>query len=52
MWMIPLPDGVMSVGAVCRPDYLKQRKGRTRGVPARHAEAEPGVCGGGSNAPN
>jgi flavin-dependent dehydrogenase len=29
MWMIPLPDGVMSVGAVCRPDYLKHRKGRT-----------------------
>jgi flavin-dependent dehydrogenase len=29
MWMIPLPAGVMSVGAVCRPDYLKQRKGRT-----------------------
>jgi flavin-dependent dehydrogenase len=29
MWMIPLPDGIMSVGAVCRPDYLKQRKGRT-----------------------
>lgn len=31
MWMIPLPDGVMSVGAVCRPAYLKQRKGRTSG---------------------
>jgi flavin-dependent dehydrogenase len=30
MWMIPLPEGVMSVGAVCRPDYLKQRKGSTR----------------------
>ena len=29
MWMIPLPGGVMSVGAVCRPAYLKQRKGRT-----------------------
>lgn len=29
MWMIPLPDGVMSVGAVCRPEYLKQRKGRS-----------------------
>jgi flavin-dependent dehydrogenase len=29
MWMIPLPGGVMSVGAVCRPDYLKQRKGRS-----------------------
>lgn len=31
MWMIPLPDGVMSVGAVCRPDYLKRRRGRTHG---------------------
>ncbi len=29
MWLIPLPGDVMSVGAVCRPDYLKQRKGRT-----------------------
>jgi flavin-dependent dehydrogenase len=29
MWMIPLPDGVMSVGAVCRPEYLKRRRGRT-----------------------
>jgi flavin-dependent dehydrogenase len=28
MWMIPLPAGVMSVGAVCRPDYFKQRPGR------------------------
>ena len=25
-WMIPLKDGSMSVGAVCRPAYLKQRK--------------------------
>jgi len=25
IWMIPLPDGVMSVGAVCNPDYLRQR---------------------------
>ncbi|HEX3914202.1 MAG TPA: NAD(P)/FAD-dependent oxidoreductase [Steroidobacteraceae bacterium] len=30
MWMIPLPDGVMSIGAVCRPEYLKQRTGRTQ----------------------
>jgi flavin-dependent dehydrogenase len=29
MWMIPLPAGVMSVGAVCWPEYLKRRKGRT-----------------------
>jgi flavin-dependent dehydrogenase len=27
IWMIPLPDDVMSVGAVCRPDYLKTRRG-------------------------
>ncbi|MEX2499182.1 MAG: NAD(P)/FAD-dependent oxidoreductase [Wenzhouxiangellaceae bacterium] len=25
IWMIPLPDGVMSVGAVCNPEYLKLR---------------------------
>lgn len=25
IWMIPLPDGVMSVGAVCNPEYLKRR---------------------------
>ncbi len=24
-WMIPLKDGTMSVGAVCRPEYLKNR---------------------------
>jgi flavin-dependent dehydrogenase len=28
MWMIPLPNEVMSIGAVCRPAYLKQRKGK------------------------
>ena len=27
IWVIPLSDGVTSVGAVCFPDYLKQRKG-------------------------
>ena len=26
-WLIPLPDDVMSVGAVCSPEYLKQRTG-------------------------
>ena len=26
IWMIPLPDGNMSIGAVCTPEYLKQRK--------------------------
>lgn len=27
IWMIPLPDDVMSIGAVCFPEYLKQRRG-------------------------
>jgi len=27
-WLIPLRDGVMSVGCVCWPEYLKQRRGR------------------------
>lgn len=27
MWMIPLPEDVMSVGAVCTPEYLKTRRG-------------------------
>ena len=27
-WFIPLRDGVMSVGCVCWPEYLKMRRGR------------------------
>ncbi|MBB5942140.1 NAD(P)/FAD-dependent oxidoreductase [Xanthomonas sp. 3307] len=27
MWLIPLPDDVMSVGAVCDPEYMKTRQG-------------------------
>ncbi len=27
MWMIPLQNDIVSVGAVCWPEYLKQRKG-------------------------
>jgi len=27
IWMIPLPDGITSIGAVCMPDYLKSRTG-------------------------
>jgi flavin-dependent dehydrogenase len=29
-WLIPLRDGVTSVGAVCWPDYLKQRRDEPR----------------------
>lgn len=28
VWLIPLPDDLMSVGAVCYPEYLKQRTTR------------------------
>jgi flavin-dependent dehydrogenase len=28
IWMIPLPGDCMSIGAVCWPEYLKQRAGR------------------------
>jgi flavin-dependent dehydrogenase len=30
VWLIPLRDGITSVGAVCWPDYLKQRRGNQR----------------------
>jgi flavin-dependent dehydrogenase len=51
VWLIPLPDDVMSIGAVCSPAYLKQRRGdgeaflldTLRGMPtvwARMAGAE------------
>ncbi|MDR3447372.1 NAD(P)/FAD-dependent oxidoreductase [Dyella sp.] len=43
MWMIPLPDGVMSVGAVCRPDYLKQRRGRTVEFLLETLQINPGL---------
>ncbi|MBV8146952.1 MAG: tryptophan 7-halogenase [Gammaproteobacteria bacterium] len=43
MWMIPLPEGVMSVGAVCRPDYLKQRRGPTLDFLLATLQRNPGL---------
>ncbi len=43
MWVIPLPDDVMSVGAVCRPEYLKQRKGRTLEFLIETLKRSPGL---------
>jgi flavin-dependent dehydrogenase len=43
MWMIPLPDGLMSIGAVCWPEYLKQRKGRTTGFLLETLNLSPGL---------
>lgn len=43
MWMIPLPDGSMSVGAVCWPDYLKRRRGETRAFFIETLKQSPGL---------
>ncbi len=43
MWTIPLPNGVMSIGAVCRPEYLKQRKGRTVEFLLQTLQQNPGL---------
>jgi flavin-dependent dehydrogenase len=43
VWMIPLPDGLMSVGAVCWPEYLKQRRGRGAEFLIETLNAIPGV---------
>ncbi|UNK48441.1 FAD-dependent oxidoreductase [Lysobacter sp. S4-A87] len=43
MWLIPLRDGVMSVGAVCFPEFLKQRRGDTEAFLMKALESEPSV---------
>jgi flavin-dependent dehydrogenase len=43
MWLIPLPDDVMSVGAVCYPDYMKTRQGDTEGFLMRTLAMAPEV---------
>lgn len=43
MWMIPQPGGIMSVGAVCRPAYMRQRRGDMRGFLSRTLQANAAV---------
>lgn len=48
MWLIPLRDGEMSVGAVCFPEYLKQRRGdgdarSNEGLLMQTLQSEPSV---------
>jgi flavin-dependent dehydrogenase len=40
-WFIPLQDGVMSVGCVCFPEYLKTRRGRNEDFLMRTLESMP-----------
>jgi flavin-dependent dehydrogenase len=41
MWLIPLRNDVMSIGAVCFPEYLKTRRGDNEGFLLRTLESEP-----------
>ncbi|GAA5068201.1 NAD(P)/FAD-dependent oxidoreductase [Lysobacter panacisoli] len=43
MWLIPLREGVMSVGAVCFPEYLKTRRGENEAFLMKTLESEPQV---------
>lgn len=43
-WLIPLRDDVMSAGAVCFPDYLKQRRGDTEAFLLRTLESVPEIA--------
>lgn len=44
MWLIPLPGDVMSIGAVCAPEYLKQRRGDSEGLLMRTLLDVPAVA--------
>lgn len=41
MWLIPLRQDVMSIGAVCFPEYLKTRRGDNENFLMRTLESEP-----------
>ena len=43
IWLIPLPDGRVSIGAVCRPEYLKTRRGSREEFLLRTLESVPAV---------
>jgi flavin-dependent dehydrogenase len=43
VWLIPLRDDVMSIGAVCSPDYLKQRRGDSEGLLLQTLQGIPTV---------
>jgi len=43
-WLIPLKDGMMSVGAVCFPEYLKTRTCSTEEFMRDTINMAPGVC--------
>ena len=44
LWMIPLRGGVTSVGAVCTPEYLKQRRGDSEAFLHRTLDSVPAAA--------
>lgn len=44
MWLIPLPRDVMSIGAVCFPSYLKQRRGESENFLMDTLLAQPPIA--------
>ncbi len=44
MWLIPLPRGITSIGAVCYPEYLKQRRGESDAFLTRTLLGVPAVA--------
>ncbi len=44
MWLIPLPGEIMSVGAVCFPEYLRTRRGETESFLMRTLHSEPMIA--------
>ncbi len=43
IWLIPLPDDVMSVGAVCSPAHMKTRRGDSEGFLMRTLATVPEI---------
>jgi flavin-dependent dehydrogenase len=43
IWLIPLRAGITSVGAVCGPEYLKQRRGESEAFLQRTLDSVPDV---------
>ena len=50
MWLIPLQRDVMSIGAVCFPEYLKQRRGESEAFLERTLNGEHQVAARMANA--
>ena len=44
LWLIPLRDGVTSVGAVCSPEYLRQRRGDSEGFLQQTLDSVPAAA--------